>query len=97
MEKLEQVELSRKPAMFRVFENTDAYKVLSQISIRKPWKLKGLQFGELFLWLSDSFGIVSASNVGDEANSSPVLLCQAAGVQQHLDVLGHTPRSLHRN
>ncbi|HUQ40004.1 MAG TPA: VWA domain-containing protein [Acidimicrobiales bacterium] len=41
--------------------------VLAQIAVRDPLRLQGLQFVELFVWLSQSQRNVSASKVGDQA------------------------------
>lgn len=39
---------------------------LAQIAVREPLQLRGLEFGALFTWLSNSMAAVSRSQVGDE-------------------------------
>ncbi len=40
--------------------------VLAQISTRQPLRLRGLEFGSLFTWLSNSMSSVSRSQPGEE-------------------------------
>jgi uncharacterized protein YegL len=54
-------------------ENADIAK-LAEVSVRQPLRLKGLSFGQLFVWLSDSLSSVSRSQTTD----APVLTNPAA-------------------
>jgi len=58
-------EASKTFAFFAVGVESADMQRLSQLSVREPLKLKGLQFRSLFQWLSSSMRAVSRSTVGD--------------------------------
>lgn len=63
---VKQGEASKSFAFFSVGVEGSDFGVLSQVSSRAPVKLKGLNFRELFLWLSQSMKAVSQSSPGDK-------------------------------
>lgn len=64
-------ERNKRVAFFAVgVENADMEK-LATISSRAPVKLKGLNFVEMFVWLSASMQRVSQSQVGDQVALPP--------------------------
>lgn len=64
-------EASKSFAFFTVGVEGSNFDVLAQISTRAPVKLKGLNFRDLFLWLSQSMQSVSQSSPGDKVAIPP--------------------------
>lgn len=63
--RIKEGEEARKVSFFPVgVENADM-NILSQISVRQPLKLNGLDFRGMFEWLSNSLSGVAHSNPGD--------------------------------
>ena len=69
---VKQGEASKSFAFFSVGVEGSNFDILAKISTRAPVKLKGLNFRELFLWLSQSMQSVSQSSPSDKVSLPPV-------------------------
>ena len=64
--KVKEGESAKSFAFFAVGVEGADFNVLRQLSVREPLKLKGANFREMFVWLSQSQRSVSQSNPGSE-------------------------------
>ncbi len=64
-------ETNKSVAFFVIAVEGANMEMLEQLAVRKPLKLRGLQFAELFVWLSQSQQRVSASRPGDQVALLP--------------------------
>lgn len=69
---VKQGEQAKSFAFFTVAVEDANMDVLTQVSKRPPLKLKGVNFREMFLWLSQSMQAVSQSSPGDTVPLPPV-------------------------
>ena len=70
-QQVKQGEDAKSFAFFTVGVEGSDFDLLAQISRRSPLKLKGMNFRELFVWLSQSMQSVSKSTPGDEVPLPP--------------------------
>ena len=68
---VKQGEASKSLAFFTVGVEGANLDVLAQIATRAPVKLKGLNFRDLFLWLSQSMQAVTQSSLGEPVALQP--------------------------
>ncbi|MGB6295891.1 MAG: VWA domain-containing protein, partial [Rivularia sp. (in: cyanobacteria)] len=70
--RLQDDETSKRVAFFSVgVENANMTR-LSQLAVRTPLKLNGLNFVEMFVWLSASMSAVSHSKVDEQVALPPI-------------------------
>jgi len=70
-ERIRYEEAAKQIAFFAVGVDNANLEALSQMVVRAPLKLKGLQFREMFVWLSTSMQRVSHSQVDDQVPLPP--------------------------
>ena len=68
---VKQGEAAKSFAFFTVGVEGANFDILAQIATRAPVKLKGINFRELFLWLSQSMQAVSQSSPDDKVSLPP--------------------------
>lgn len=69
--RVREAEGRRRLCFFPVAVQSADMAKLAQLSLRPPLRLKGLQFPELFEWLSASLGSVAVSRPGDQVPLPP--------------------------
>ncbi len=71
-QRVREEEANKRVAFFAVGVEGADMNILQQISVRSPIKLKGLNFREMFVWLSASMQRVSHSKPDEQVPLSPV-------------------------
>lgn len=71
-QRLQTDEANKRVAFFSVGVENANMSRLSQIAVRAPLKLKGLNFIEMFVWLSASMSAVSHSQVDEQVALPPI-------------------------
>lgn len=71
-QRLQTDEANKRVAFFTVGVENANMSRLSQIAVRTPLKLKGLNFVEMFVWLSASMSAVSHSKVEEQVALPPI-------------------------
>ena len=69
--RVHEAEKDMKVVFFAVGVGGADFEVLRRISVREPLRLAGLQFSELFKWLSASMQVVSQSQLGTRVKLPP--------------------------
>lgn len=70
--RLQADEANKRVAFFTVGVENANMERLNQIAVRTPLKLKGLNFVEMFVWLSGSMSTVSQSKVDEQVALPPI-------------------------
>ena len=71
-QRLQTDEANKRVAFFSVGVENANMNRLSQIAVRTPLKLHGLNFIEMFVWLSASMSVVSHSQVDEQVALPPI-------------------------
>jgi uncharacterized protein YegL len=71
-QRLQADEANKRVAFFTVAVENANMSRLGQITVRAPLKLKGLNFVEMFVWLSASMSAVSHSKVDEQVALPPI-------------------------
>lgn len=70
-QRVQDEEARKSVAFFAVGVQRADMKKLAQIAIREPLQLKGLNFRDMFVWLSQSLTSVSHSQIGEQVPLKP--------------------------
>ena len=70
-QRIQEEEATKRVVFFGVGVEGADIPILSEIVVRTPMRLRGLNFNELFVWLSRSMLAVSESTVGDQVALQP--------------------------